>query len=290
MFKTADEILIKYAASFDDFPVPPPEPPKPEDLIVPAPKELPKEESEPHKTNLPIPIPLPKKVLTKEDLEQIDKELEELGVGHTSSPKKEEKKPLSMRDVDDPPMGTAEWAAKHHTQEFLKGVKQPWRGWIRDPANWPLVERTMNQLVEEHPEHYFSWDLHRRQELLPWLYPAGKKLIEVDPMMALMKEIWRFRELRDLQTELWKKVIEKEIQRSSQDPQSSGQLFPGRILNNMRHLAGEIADTDPEFYLDYIAGKPVTTEQFDEKAKRVWKEKLDLGKAEEAKLKYKTKL
>ena len=289
MIKTADEILIKYAALFDDFPVPPPELPRPEDLVVSKPKEttdLPKDSPSAY----PMPIPVPKKPFDEDELNRLDEELEALKVQNPIVPAKTEKKPLSVRDTEEePPMGTAEWAAKHHTQEFLKGVKQPWRGWIRDPANWPLVEKTMSKLVEEHPEHYFAWDLHRRQELLPWLYPAGKKLIEVDPMIALMKEIWRFRELRDMQTELWKRVMDREINRSSHDPKSSGQMFPGRILNNMRHLAGEIADTDPEFYLDYIAGKPITTEQFDQKAKRVWKDKIDLGKAEEIKSKHKTK-
>lgn len=261
MLKALDEILIKYAASFDDFPIPAPIPPKKEDLEVIVPIAPEKDISE---QKLPAPISLP----------QISR-------------------PLSQRDIKEegpgPQVGTPEWAAKEHTQEFLKGTKQPYRGWIRDPRNKALTVKTMDKLVRDHPEDYFSWDLNRRLELLPWLYPAGKGLIEKNPTAALMKEIWRFRELRDLQTELWKGVMEQQINRTVDDPQSRVQVFPGDLFNKMRKLAGEIAASDPEFYLLYIEGKKLSTPQFDELAKRVMKEKEDLGKAEPVKLPFKTK-
>ena len=259
MLTALNEILAKYAASFDDFPVLAPEPPKPEDLVSIKPTQSEDDTGQ----KLPIPIPLPAKPLSQRDTKEDDIE---------------------------PQTGTPEWSAKYHTQEFLKGVKQPYRGWIRDPRNKVLMIKTMDRLVKDHPGDYFSWDLHRRQELQSWLYPAGKRLIETNPTAALMKEIWRFRELRDLQTELWKGVMEQQINRTVGDSKSGGQVFPGDLFNKMRKLAGEIAASDPEFYLLYIEGKKLSTKQFDELAKRVMSEKEDLGKAKPVKLPFKTKL
>ena len=201
-------------------------------------------------------------------------------------------KPIEIVNTpkQEPNYGTAEWAAKYHTQEFLKGVKHPYRGFVRDPANKDLVVETMHTLVKTHPADYFAWDLNRRQELQPWLYPAAVTLIKTDPVMALMKEIYRFPELKDLQTELWKAVLDKEISRSAFDPSSSGALFVNTIFNKMRHLAGQIAVSDPEFYRLYIEGKSITTKQFDDEAKRTLKQKEELGKIKPIKLRYKTKL
>jgi len=261
MLKTLDEILIKYAASFDDLPILAPEPPKFDELTV-----QPASQKEDTETKLPTPIPVP-------------------------VPAKQ--RPLSQRDTEEesePSTGTPEWSAKYHTQEFLKGVKQPYRGWIRDPSNRLLVVKTMDKLVRDNPGNYFSWDLHRRLELLPWLYPAGKQLIEKDPTAALMKEVWRFRELRDLQTELWKGVMDQHINRTVGDPTAGVRVFPGDLFNKMRKLAGEIAASDPEFYLLYIEGKKLTTPQFDAMARRVMREKEDLNKARPVRLPFKTKL
>ncbi len=243
-----DEIIKKFAAIMDDFPVPAPTVPKSEELSSVEP-ELPESK----------PIDLPK--------------------------------PISIRDkIDEPSPGTAEWAAKYHTQEFLRGVKQPYRGWIRQPENKALVEQTMEKLVHESPENYFSWDLHRRPELLSWLYPAAVSLIKKDPITALVKEIYRFKELKDLQTDLWKAVLGEEISRSVFDPKSSGKIFQNKLFNQIRHLAGLIAESDPEFYWLYIEGKPITTKQFDETARRILKQKEELGKTKPIKLPYKTKL
>ena len=161
MLKALDEILIKYAASFDDLPVSAPEPPRPGELISIEPTKS--EEGQEQKLPTPIPLPVEHRPLSQRDIEE---------------------------EIPEPPVGTPEYDAKHYTQEFLKGTKQPYRGWIRDPKNKGLTIRTMDSLVKDHPEDYFSWDLHRRQELTPWLYPAGKRLIERDPTLALMKEIW----------------------------------------------------------------------------------------------------
>ncbi|MFA5023469.1 MAG: hypothetical protein WC523_00730 [Patescibacteria group bacterium] len=253
MIGIKDEILFKFAALLDKLAIDIPVPPKTEELEV-----MPPEKS----TDLSQTVPVPLEI---------------------------KEKPISNRDVE-PKQGTAEWAAKYHTQEFLRGTKQPYRGWIRQPENQTLVKNTMNELVEKSPEDYFAWDLHRRIELKPWLYPAAKALISKDPMIALMKEIYRFDELTDLNTELWKAVLDKQISRSAHDPESKGDVFLNNIFNKMRHLAGRIAVTDPEFYWLYIEGKPVTTKQFDEEAKRVLKQKQELGKSEPVKLKYKTKL
>lgn len=253
MLKTTDEIMIKFASFWDDFPVKSPEPPRPEELELVPPTTLPE-------TNSKILKPI--EIEPKKD-KDIKPELEH---------------------------GTAEWAAKNFPKEFLKGVKQPYRGFIRDPANVELVRETMDKLVRYRPQNYFDWDLYSRQELRDWLYPAAKALIKKDPIVALMKEIYRFNELKDLNTELWKEVLDKEISRSAFSDKSKGELFVGTIFNKMRHLAGRIATDDPEFYLLYIEGKPVTTKQFDLEARRVMKQKEELGKSEPIQLEHTTKL
>jgi hypothetical protein len=209
-------------------------------------------------------------------------ELELVEHDNTKESEKGDLSPIELPDVvhetqvveeKEPERGTAEWEAKYHTQEFLKGVKQPYRGWIRDPANKDLVENTMKKLIDENPSAYFSWDLHRRQELKSWLYPAAIALISEDPVEALMKEIYRFSELSGLNTELWKEVMNHEIIRSMTDPSSSGKVFGGKLFNKMRQLAGRIAISDPEFYSMFIEGKPITTKDFDGTAKRMLNQK-----------------
>jgi len=190
----------------------------------------------------------------------------------------------------EPEHGSGEWMAKHHPREFLLETKNPYRGWIRDPAYRELTKNIMDSLVDKNPENYFAWNLNRREELKPWLYPAAKSIIQKDSLAALILEIYKFTELQDLNTELWKAVLDKEITRSAFDYKSRGIPFAHKIFNKMRHLAGRIASTDPEFYNLYIEGKPVTTKQFDEEARRVLKQKEDLGKYKPIKLRYKTKL
>jgi hypothetical protein len=244
MIKTYDEILIKYAASFDDL-VPIPDVPTFGELGTEKPKDSDRS------TFLPEPLPVP-----------------------------ETKKPISARDNDqDSQMGSPEWAAKNHTQAFLLGVKEPYRGFIRDPNNQSLVEKTMNKLVEETPENYFEWKLNRRHELLPWLHRAASNWIDKDPVSALMADIYKTEKLNNLQPKLWEKAMNALISASSTQEQPWAKLFPGHLFNKMRMLAGELAMNHSSFYLDRIAGKTITTKEFDETANRNYRlrihEKLD---------------
>jgi len=168
------------------------------------------------------------------------------------------------KPIDVPPEpehGSAEWMAKNHPREYLLELNHPFRGWIHDPAYKELTKKVMDNLVEKNPEDYFAWKLNRREALKPWLYPAASVLIKKDPIAALILEIYKFTELKDLNTVLWNAVLDKEISRSAFDSKSSGAPFANKIFNKMRHLAGLIAATDPEFYWLYITGKPVTTKQ-----------------------------
>jgi len=255
MLKTKDEILIKFADILNkDFPIPSPKPPKTEELeIIPPTSALESEDKLP--------------------------------------------RPIEIKQPIEPESGTAEWVAKYHPREFLMETQRPYRGWIQNPANAGLVKKVMDDIVAKHPENYFAWKLNRRIELIDWLYPAAKELIKKDPIAALMAEIYRFPGLKDLYTELWKTVLDREISSSlyrsvghdSNDPRS-GEFLGKEIFRKMRHLAGMIAREDPDFYLTFIEGKPVTTPGFDEEARRVIKQKEDLGKFKPISLRHKTKL
>jgi hypothetical protein len=286
MIKTSDEILRIFAGLLDDFPsVPIPKPPKPEEL---KPIETTKEKDDDEKNTplLPIPIPIPPKDEweSKEPLSIRDKKPEDI----------RSQKQISIRDEKEkePEHGSPEWQAKYHTHEFLRGVYVPWdRYYIDDPIRREeIVSKTMDKLVYDNPENYFEWRLYKKNDLKPWLIPSAVSLIEKDPLDALGKEIWRYGELGPLLKELWVAVFEHEIKRSVKDPQLGGQILPGILRKKIRALAGEIATADPEFYMTYIKGKStdksmgLTTKEFDEKAERVYKQKVQLGDIKEPSL------
>lgn len=167
---------------------------------------------------------------------------------------------------EDPRPGSVEWAAQNYTKEYLRGVDMPYRGYARDPQNDKITKATMDRLIAVDPEKYFEWGLRRREELKPWMVPAAAALIDKDPYKALLMGIFKQgEEVKHLLPKLWQDIIGLEFQRSSES--ESGQIFPGVIFNRMRSLAGEIARTNPQFYIDSIAetgiGQKFRTKQFD---------------------------
>ena len=167
---------------------------------------------------------------------------------------------------EDPYPGSIEWVAQNHTQEYLRGVNKPYRGYARDPQYDEVTKVTMDRLIAVDPSKYFDWGLRMRQELKAWMVPAAEALIDKDPYTALIKSIYnQGEEIKHLLPKLWKDVLEVELKRSSET--ESGQIFPGTLFNRMRELAGELARTNPEFYIDEIAesgiGRKFRTKRFD---------------------------
>jgi hypothetical protein len=266
----ADEILKIFADILGNLPnIPIPDPPRPEDLNIVNPEESIESKDEEVKHITPMPIPLP-----------IDESWKPKG-------------PISIRDEKEIEHGSPEWQAKYHPHEFLRGVYTPWdRYYIDDPTNREaIVSKTMQKLIQDNPQDYFNWHLYKKQDLKAWLIPSAESLIKKDPLDALGKEIWKYGELGPLLKELWKNAFSREIDRTINDPGSSGQVLPGILRKKIRSLAGEIATADPEFYMMYIKGKPtdrntgLTTKEFDEKAERVYNQKLQLGDIKEPSIK-----
>ena len=269
MLKTIDEILKKYASYWDDFPVPAPEPPKPEEIVKVKPS-IP--ETTGH-TVLPKPIPLPK----------------------------QPERPLSKRDMFE--KGSPEWVAENETHKFLTETQQDYqgaKGWINHPGLQGLVAKTMDKLVAEHPEQYFQWKLNMKLKLQPWLYDAAKSLIEKDPTTALYERIYRFPELagtkRDMSFDgmkmpatlnaklFWdvRNLMVKEL--AAKDKLINEKVFDEMMLRKMRQLTGVLAKTDPEFYHMFIEHLPITTKKFVGQMERV------RNPSDDIKLKNKTKL
>ena len=262
MINTRDEIIRKFASEFDDLP-----------------------EVD------PIRFPSTVKELERQEVPEIDPERFPGTVKELERQEEPVKPPISQRDErrrfvdpyeerglvpgkydgtdwpwEDPRPGSDEWEAQHHTQEYLRGVNMPYRGYARDPQFDHITKATMDRLVAVDPSKYFEWGLRMRQELKPWMVPAAEALIDKDPYSALLKGIYKQgEEIKHLLPKLWKDVMESEFRRSSES--ESGQFFPGMLFNRMRALAGELARTNPEFYVNEIAesgiGKKFRTKQFD---------------------------
>ena len=168
--------------------------------------------------------------------------------------------------------GSPEWMAKNHPREFLRGTKQPYRGYVCNPKYAGLVKEVMERLLVNTPELYFDWGLDRIDLLRwEWLIPASIALMKKDPISALTKRIYEHKEFigAGLLGELWKRVIDASIDSSSQSPQGKD-FFSGELGNRMRHLAGFIAANDSAFYNLYIAGKSkLTNWQNDQTAKHI---------------------
>ena len=177
---------------------------------------------------------------------------------------------------EDPHPDSPEYMAQHYTQEYLRGVDKPYRGFARDPQNDHITKATMDRLVAVEPENYFAWGLRRRQELKAWMVPAAEALIDRDPYTALMKGIYnQGEEIKHLLPKLWSDVLNAELNRAAET--ETGKFFPGMMFNRMKSLAGEIARTNPQFYIDEIAekgiGRKFRTTQFDNWASNALRDK-----------------
>lgn len=151
----------------------------------------------------------------------------------------------------EPERGSATYMAVQNPKEYLRGLKRPYRGYVRDPSNDEITKVVMDKLVANEPENYFKWELRERHELKSWMVPSAKKLVEEKPLLALgigVHEQGPEIEKAGLLVELWKNAINAEFSENPSD------MFPGIYSKHMQSLAGKIARTNPEFYKTYIFG------------------------------------
>ena len=185
-------------------------------------------------------------------------------------------KPLSKRDErdwpwDTPEPGTGEWLAEYYPHTYLRGQDTKSKGYMREFQDPDIIKPLMDKIVATDPVKYFEWNLRRvgdkggRTNLKEWLRPAIKSLIEKSPYEALMFKVFKHREAESYLDELWSGLLEVGKGRESQGEDA----FPGRVFNEMRSLAGFIANSRPDFYNKHIAKSRFATQEFNDRARQM---------------------
>lgn len=179
-------------------------------------------------------------------------------------------RPISTRETPDG-RGSLVWLAKHYPKTYLRG-NDIWKDKrVRDGRDPRATEIAMNNLIEYNPIKYFEWGLRRPHDLKKWMGKAVTESIKRHPHEVLMFDLYKQGpEIYSMLPDLWNNLIRFEKERIKNIPETY--LFQDRIFNKMRRLAGEIARTHPDFYINNIPNI-FKTRQFNDWATNALREK-----------------
>jgi hypothetical protein len=239
---TKDEIMIAFAASFE------------------TPRQISKEpisgETEyipdlPVKTPEPIKLPEPKTPISVRDKSLSNVPISDV-FGHYNTSL------VNHRDAD-----LIVDFATNHPERFLTGRVFPDSpASPRMPFNAKLVNAMMTDLTTKGPHFYFSWGLYKPEKVAflgrQWIEQATKSFIAKDPMGALQYKISHIPLVSPYLIDLWEGV-----EKYFGGPKQADRMLEGQALNDMRYLAGQIAQYNPEYYMQHIRGRDTTLPRHD---------------------------
>lgn len=239
--KTKDEIMIAFAAAFEEHRPISKEPISGETEYIPefVPEKKPEPRPEPIK-----PISIRDKELIETPISDVFSHYDTSLVPHRESP-----------EIVD--------FATNNPERFLTARVYPDSPMSpRMPHNKRLVSAMMQDLVTKGPHFYFSWGLYKPEKVAylgrHWIDQATKSLIQKEPLSALHYKISRIPAVSAYLVEIWE-AVEKKFG----GPKQADRMLEGQSLNDMRYLAGKIAAYYPEYYIKNIRGRPVTLPKHD---------------------------